>query len=291
MQQKGRTKIKIIRCSIFGNNKSTADLYVGDLSNGIFKFYNNYQSYDVYNDKYGFLSLAISNYGIIFSSMQNGIYKSTDNCASWSLIKSNTSAYCLFITSKDVLLAGSSDGVYISNDGSNLIRASSALPNISKVYDFTEDSEGYLYAATWGSGIYVSKDGSVWTQISASLPIPDCWSIKCGFGDTLYVGTYGNGLHSLFFDTTTGWQHKDLTLGTALAKADVRSMCYANNNIYLGTTDGVFSKNTGSVWVNTLQGFICCMNAIGGTVFAGLINSSNGLLYVSFNEHNWIIVQ
>lgn len=119
------------------------------------------------------------------------------------------------------------------------------LPNNS-VYSVFKDSRGILWIGT-ANGVSASINGKIINFSQADgLAYNNCWSIVEDENHHLWFGSYGGGL--TFYD---GKKFKIINESNGLVNNFVRRLFVSNNQLYVGTNDGISILN-----VSTFQ----CIN-------------------------------
>lgn len=149
--------------------------------------------------------IEVTDYGYIFVATEKGVFLSTNNGVDWSLVG----------------LSG--------ND----------------VRDLEFDSNGFLYAGTWGVGVFKSEDdGTTWTELSDGLTNLAVNSLAITSNGDIFAATFGTGIAKLEHGTTTWTQlaNSYFVVWTLAASQD--------DKVYAGTYgDGLHvSSDFGATW-------------------------------------------
>lgn len=94
------------------------------------------------------------------------------------------------------IYAATSQGVYRSSDMGEAWTPA-GLAGLT-IWALAADSEGRLFAGSFGAGVYRSDDGGGnWTELNVGLDHPDVRTLAVDSEGTLYAGTLGGGLYRL----------------------------------------------------------------------------------------------
>jgi photosystem II stability/assembly factor-like uncharacterized protein len=248
----------------------------------------------VSNGPYGGSILAITevNNKVFAGTMQNGVFMSSDEGATWSaanhgIERRNVQA---LISKNGDLYAGTSDnGVYFSSDdGATWSNRSAGLGNVYIVSLFA--STAGIYAST-GEELYFSNDkGLSWTKES-NFPFTYAVYSWAQVGNTVYAGTYANGLYSSTDGSGTWAMVSGFPNGTS---AYVYSMVSDGNDIWAGAFGGIRHSSDGGVtWSLTNNGmpsgeWASTIAYKSGVLLAGTHNG--GIFRSTDNGNNWTAV-
>ena len=249
-----------MRCLAFDPNNV---LFAGTLGAGIFRTYNEGQSWQQINNGLGngnILTLMVSpGWGMIYAGTNgSGIYRSSNNGDLWQPANNgltNGNIYAFAEDSSGNLYAGTLNGVHKStNGGSNWSRT---WPSINpNVYALVVDPYySIIYAGTYGSGVYRSLDGGVsWTPASSGLQNAYINTLAIDSQSNVYCGTQGGGV---FRSTNHGdtWQY----LYSGGACPYIQSIALTkDDHIYAATFGynyGVYrSVDSGVSWLQIMNG-------------------------------------
>jgi ligand-binding sensor domain-containing protein len=210
---------------------------------------------------------------MIAGTWGGNIYRNVNN--EWSLINEGMDVAFIWgieVTEFGYIFVATEKGIYV-NEGDD----EWTLVGLEEydVRDIVFDSNGYLYAGTWGGGVFKSEDnGTSWTEINDglvnlainSLAVTSddvlfaatfgtgiakyegtswiqlensyavVWTLAVSSDDVVYAGTYGDGLHSSG-DNGTTW-----TKASNLPAVYIYSLLFdASDNLYVSSwTAGVY---------------------------------------------------
>ena len=210
------------------------------------------------------------------------IHRSTDNGQTWNRINNDMNVAYIWAMAKKSggkLFAATEQGLYLStNNGSSWSLNSFAGKDVRAL---TVDSDGNIYAGTWGYGIFKSSDnGASWTDVSSSLSCKAVHSLIVNANNEILAGTFGSGVEKSG-DHGTTWTK--LNVGYDY----VWTLASANNTLYAGTYGGGMYKSSdnGASWQHSdglASSFIYDISATpdGKNVFAcawgaGVFTSAN----------------
>jgi len=203
--------------------------------------------------------------GVLNAPQPPTIYRSGDGAAAWSAAESGLSdnisiAGIAFDPKKpQIVLAG--DGgfglLFRSEDGgkkwteitsaADLISSNSA---IGELYSVIEDKQTVFYACTRWDGVLRSRDaGLTWTKLSTGLGGDASRVREVVVRDgTVYAGTHA-GLYRLP-PGANAWEF----VPGAPSGTIIFSLTIHQDQIYLGSFDGIYASSDGSIW-NKVAGF------------------------------------
>lgn len=237
--------------------------------------------------------LITVNYLYFLNQIKNGVYLTDKNNINWIKINNGIPAeYTIvksIITKGDTIYVGivttdyNNAGLFVSTDnGINWTLKNNIAPEIIAV------NNNKLYYSPNGNGLYESSDnGDTWIKICAISPITTI-AFK---GNDIYIGALGFNEHDnlgIYYTSDNGatWTY----LVSNLENPFITSLLVSGNNIYAGTTSGVYiSTNYGTSWTAINNGFpqyvgIYKMICDGKRIYA---STSNGIYYSQINENNW----
>jgi len=147
------------------------------------------------------VALSINDDDDIFAGTERflgGVFLSTDNGATWEDADSGiTTGFinALAVNSANHVFAGTDRGVFGSTDNGNSWKEMNAgLSDTNSVHSLAIDSRDNIYAGT-NYGVYVSMDnGESWMEINDGLPNTSVRAIVVASNDSLFAGTYGEGV-------------------------------------------------------------------------------------------------
>jgi len=207
----------------------------------------------------------------------SGLHSSTDGGSTWTT--SNTGiatlgqlqiATVLFSSTTPGLVyagagkKGAGGGLLVSNDGGGSWSLRSAVPQFSggdnegiKALPHThprstgtllaeDPSGGYLYAATFDDGVMRSDDGGTnWVTLGLAGKYLRGLAIDPADPDTLYVGTYNDGVYVTTTASTSGTFSK-----IAGSPTTAEELLLLGDSLYVaGGKAGIFrTRNSGSSW-------------------------------------------
>ena len=199
----------------------------------------------------GEVSVIVTKGDTVICADEYGVYRSFDEGTSWITInngiQNKTMKAIAFMG--DTIYAGSypEGRLYMSNDyGVNWTLVNS-FQHSTQIYGIwslaTKDS--IIYVGT-GRGLFVSTDkGLSWNQPDSSISKSAVLSIFF-YNNEIFIGTLGMGV---FKSTDKGFTWQSASIGLESTNKNIYSFCSINNNIFLGTSSGIFSStNDGTNW-------------------------------------------
>ncbi len=121
------------------------------------------------------------------------------------------------------------------------------LPS-NKVYDALLSYSGSIWVAT-ENGIAEVRGSRIRTFTEKEgIPHNNCWQITEDDNQTIWIGTYGGGIAYLEGDTFVSVSEKD-----GLVQNSVRKLFYHENNLFVGTHNGVSVVNTTTKVIKNYQ--------------------------------------
>lgn len=271
---------------------STNTIYIGVWGDGIYRSFNNGQSWTALNqgltNKF-ITAIERDSVGRLFASTYGGgVFLSTNNGQTWSSINTGLPSLkikTLKIKNPATIFIGIEGyGVYrSSNLGSSWQSVSKGIWNLD-INCLVIADDGSVLAGTNGGGIYFSNDnGASWRRsgFASTLRVITSFA-KTGIGEIL-CGTYQGGVYSSV-DNGISWavfKYKD-TL------KNVTAVTFANNEEPIAGTDriGIWRYDSRAYldWVMTNLrdvGIVAMARSSQGNLFAA---TSDGSLYISTNN-------
>lgn len=226
------------------------------------------------------------NGNILAGTWGGKLYRSEDDGETWTQINNGMSVgfiWAIQVNASGDIFAATEQGVYISTDNGD----SWNLSGISgiDVRALAIDSNGELYAGTWGLGVYKSTDnGANWSAVGLTNLAVN--SIVIDSNNDVYAATFGFGIHK---STNGGTSWSELSNGYAHIWA---LGITSQDELYAGTYgDGVYaSSDFGDSWTKIKNGLpVQYVYAI--TVDAGdnvyISSWANGVYSTSDNGLSW----
>lgn len=186
------------------------------------------------------------------------IYKSADNGVSWTRINTTMTAgyiWSVVIAQNGTIFAGTEQGVFASSDNG----ASWTLTTLSgkDTRALKIDSNGDIYAGTWGFGVFRSADnGATWTAINNGLVFTAVHALTIS-GNDLYAGTFGGG---------------------GVYKLNKNTMTWSNLPNSYPHIWGLESDTNGKIYAATYGGGVS-VSADGGNTWTSANGSPNAFVY------------
>jgi hypothetical protein len=211
------------------------------------------------NDVY---ALAIKG-DTVFAGTEYGICLSVNIGNHWDSVntglKYDGALIAAFAMKGDTIFAGdiSGNGVLLSsNNGGSWKYVDSGLTGYALYVNALAISENKIFAGTGCSGcasggLYISSNGGIsWSLAAFGSMVIKALAVK---GDTIFVGTYGDGVY-VSKDTGHTWSSK--STGLPYSGLSVFSLLIKENYIFAGTAYGVYvSSINGGNWVAINDGF------------------------------------
>ena len=176
----------------------------GGAKRGLFRSTDDGLSFQLvgFKDDYYIKSIAINSSAHVFVATAEGVERSTDNGSSWDRVRDLDGEKSIAINSEDRVFVGLlGGGVISSTDSGNTWTELNDGLTQTNVHALGFDSEGYLYAGTWGGGVWRSTETTFLVKTVAI-------DIKPGtYPNTINLGSNGTApvaiLSSETFDATT----------------------------------------------------------------------------------------
>ena len=222
---------------------------------------------------------------------------SSDNGTTWTQVATIFRAYGIWsfaVHPDGEIFAATDAGVYYSHaDGQSWMQTGLTDAQVRSV---VSNSNGHIFAATFGAGVFHSTDnGDSWTPINSGLEALTVLAIAVNSKGDVFAGTLLGGLFRSS-DNGASWTRKlislirPVTYETVSAIAvDNNDMLYAGTGSFLGLSeiDGVYySPNDGNNWLKSVFSISGSndVNALAvddsGFVYAG--SPGGGLSYNKF---------
>lgn len=216
--------------------------------------------------------------GYIFAGGTDNVYRSNDGGNSWITLTNGLPdmpvAEDMISVNNVIYIATYGKGVYrSSNNGESWSAFNTGLSDLAK-YGLTLFYDGnYLYLGTSGDMVYRSSAPfNNWEQKSNGI----LWRVSgeaydfVKDGDTLYVGTGGNGVIYRSLNNGENWTEMELFS----AGMQVRTLLKVNNSLIAGYQYGVMKKKPGENWTRHYNG----INLTDAAMFMRIINHNGYLL-------------
>jgi len=198
-------------------------------------------------------SLAINGSYIFAGTDTNGVYLSTDNGTTWAQTTLNNRSVYSLAVSGNYILAGTGPvtagyGIYVSTDNGTSWTQTS-LNNICVLA--LKVVGNIIYAGTYYSGVKISTDnGTTWTQ--TSLNSPSIWSFAVN-GSTVFAGANsGQGVY-LSTNNGTSWTQSSLNNQYMFSLAASGNNIFAGSGAF--TYSFYQSTDNGASWIQRNEGF------------------------------------
>ena len=218
-------------------------------------------------------------------TIKGTVYISTDNGNNWTIPYAGllTTGIKQYLAVGDTLFAATMSGrMYLSKDnGKNwrsfvdLVLSFAAIGNTIFVGDY--------------DGLYSSTDfGLHWTKIKSSITSAPGFFSLSSYGNTLYA--LGGGGPYNFVKTIDSGKTWSIAYYPGQRIFPV-SFCLSGNNIFAGSTDGVYlSENDGTNWKTANTGLekasVMAITLSGSNMFAGTVDNK-GVFLSTNNGKSW----
>ncbi len=234
--------------------------------------------------------------GLYEENGHGGIFRSTNDGENWTSSDSghvNISIVTMHIDGRNRIFACTGNDILLSLDGGINWTKQNLMPISPPFYSLTINTEGTLFAGSFGGGIEKSTDdGQTWTQENAGLDNFNISTINITVNGYLLAGTYGGGL---YFSTNTGktWYKSSNGFGSLIVNSISSN---SKGMVYVGTSDGFYrSTDNGINWrqinagladVYTRSfGFDKLDNVYAGTSFGLFYSTDHGISW--FKNYNF----
>jgi hypothetical protein len=218
---------------------------------------------------------------VLYAGTWTGVFKSTDAGATWvqaseGLTGFPVEALAFDPTTTATFYAGTLAGVFKSSDGGgHWAPIGTGLPQDPGVFALAIDrvSPTTLYAGLNAWGVFKSTDGGMtWAEANAGIPGPGIpggnrnvftLAIDPVAHDTIYAGTYGQGLYKST-DAGAHWAFLEMNTGTLTPLVHAVLVTLSSGVVFAGTETGVFRSNdSGGTWAASSVGLAArTVNAI-----------------------------
>ena len=229
--------------------------------------------------------LEVDAEGNIYAATEKGLYVSTDGGAAWmEPYATDYDVRAIAIADDGTIYAGTwGNGIFRKLPGYDFEEINEGLTTFA-IQSLVVDWQGNIYAGTFGDGVIKSEDhGSTWTKMDIGYNF--VWSLAVNTHEEIYAGTYGNGVYKtsdggvswqmindglnskyvynvtvddsndVYISTWTNgvymieagqsgkWSHAGMTG----VKVSAIMFNENDNNLYIGTSDGVIYKKSNFV--------------------------------------------
>ena len=265
-------------------------LYVGSISNGIFRFENPWQKrsgnieYETINAIYGRAPDTL-----LAGTDGSGLWTTINGGLNWiqnNMVPDTAVINTFFRFNNSLYFLGTNgSGIYRSTDGGASWNKSGNLPDMLNFTSFARDfnTPPRIFLGTESTGIYVSIDqGITWSDYSEpEMDIEKLRFFVVNADSYLYAGCRGG----LYYQYGATWHQ---TVLTGISVSDIQRK---GDSILVATWgNGIFISGIGdSILYPRNQGLgylvVNCLNVVGDTIFAG---TCGGIYYSTNNGINWI---
>jgi hypothetical protein len=206
-----------------------------------------------------------------------GLYTSIDSGLTWTFDQTKDHFNGALASYKGLLLAGTGNGLLASSDDGQTwsVRDANTIPLSFATAD------GYLFGGAY-QGVVRSTDGLTWEKLS-SLHAESI----VAHGSELFAAVLSNGAYHSTDDGVT-WEQ----INAGLKYPYVRSISVSGNTLFLGTDDGLYSRDiSGDTWtairlLTTTQNVeVRSVDAVNDYVIAG--SPSHGIFLSSDAGKTW----
>lgn len=183
------------------------------------------------------------------------------------------------------LFATTATQIYKSTNAGDTWQPTVGQPNLTNELFGLFSHRAFLYVGTISDGVFRSSDGGQsWQGLSTGLP-PDAIMGFAVLGDSLYVGTGGNGVYVLNLQNPSGWS----VFNSGLSHFGVISIGTSGNNLVAGIALNFYVRSRGSAqWVeislDSTQRAVYETAPLGQHLFAG---TNHGVYRSSLDAQNW----
>jgi len=196
-----------------------------------------------------FVSIRISESGIVFLGSIGGAFRSDDNGASWiNLTSGNTfplATYGFAFNSSGTLFAAANNGLYrSSNAGNKWVRVDSALAT-HWFTNIVASNDARMFAGS-DSGMFWSADnGSSWNRIP-SIPSTARITALCANSSGHIFGGSTSGTVFRSFDNGTSWETTQVGTNRPIEELTINPL----SHLFAATATGVYrTLNNGDSWL------------------------------------------
>lgn len=190
------------------------------------------------------LSVLVDGNVTLVGTFNNKLYRRVGTDAWIQIDVGNPNIWALAKGADDTLYAGTDAGVYRSDEQGRIWQGwSQGLPEDSQyINDLLVDSEGNVWAATFGGGVYAREsNGDSWILASSGLATPNAlraWSLTQDSDENIFVGT----ADGVFRWNRFGW------IRFGLDGEIVYALAASDDALYAGTRSGGVYMHTGASW-------------------------------------------
>jgi hypothetical protein len=175
--------------------------------------------------------------------------------------------------------------IYESTNAGDTWQPTAGQPNLTGELSRLFSNRAFIYAGTISDGVFRSGDGGQsWQGLRAGLPSGPITGFAV-LGDSLYVGTDGNGVYVLNLQNPSGWS----VFNNGLSHFGVISMGTSGNNLVAGIALSFYVRPHGSAqWteisLDSSQRAVYETMPLGQHLFAG---TNRGVYRSALDAQNW----
>ena len=218
---------------------------------------------------------------LVAATNGKGIWRSADGGENWGNLSAGLGSLivrALFVASDARLYAGVLSGLYRLNGSGEWVEQRGGIEG-HDIRAIAENSEGTLFAGSFGRGVMRSGDGGLsWNLQTEGLATTIIRSMAVNAGDEVFVGTFGGDVVQRSDDGGSTW----VASNEGLAPTSIWAISIApDGTFFVGSQrEGIYTSTDGRTWehapapITTVSGFAFSAGSVYAATRVGLLASS-----------------
>ena len=223
----------------------------------------------------------------MFKSINNGASWTSINNGMPSLYFSSRE---IIFADSNIFITSGPWGIYMSSDDGNTWTSRNGNLPDSLIKTLACDSTGIYTSVDLSYGVFKSTDyGLSWFSVNNGMPTMGFTTMSLTTNsDGIYAAIEASYNEYRVYKSTDGGANWVMTLSIS---SRINKLFSNNDKVYIGTVDGVYESINGNNWVTINSGltnkFITSFTAVGNDVFAG---TTGGVFLLTDSSTSWVSV-